>query len=444
MVDAKYVVNDIGKIKSVKITALMIGLLGIILAGVVLLPAYIQVDKGTLIEKTTDEQIVKIYENLLALGYDQELLDVLDDQEIMELKDAVKYQNSTDAYFESIHVATAVLKDNTTRVIVSFKDESDNPSRRAVYLGIGRHSDMMISNTTGSIVSLDNKGNKFRYKYTQLEQLDRLDKTILKQDVIAITDEPDAVYSVFESVNRTHTPLYGAYPPDTYIIAQANTKATKANYHISYIAFTIDTSSGTESEECRFEIYAGYKQAQSPLNYPYTNLLNKLVDIERSSWMYTEGDGDTEMYNTLLCPMGLEYYESQYIKDEETIYSVEDVREELSASKRFDYKQINIEELEKLQNEKADFYLIDARNNGDYREWHAPDAKQIILDKLNLDKDSNIHVKVFIPDKEKMVVVYSISEADSVKMCEALSRWGYKIIRDLGVHPEDEKYYVKD
>ncbi|MDO4469954.1 MAG: rhodanese-like domain-containing protein [Bacillota bacterium] len=90
------------------------------------------------------------------------------------------------------------------------------------------------------------------------------------------------------------------------------------------------------------------------------------------------------------------------------------------------YRQIDMEEAEKIMKEEKDYIILDARTPEEYEEGHIPHA-------INIPNET-ISTKTIpeLPDKDQLILVYCRSGNRSKQAAGKLSKLGYSNIVEFG------------
>ena len=90
------------------------------------------------------------------------------------------------------------------------------------------------------------------------------------------------------------------------------------------------------------------------------------------------------------------------------------------------YRQINMEEAEKIMKEEKNYIILDARTPEEYEEGHIPHAINIPNETISTKEISEL------PDKNQLILVYCRSGNRSRQASEKLSKLGYSNIVEFG------------
>lgn len=90
------------------------------------------------------------------------------------------------------------------------------------------------------------------------------------------------------------------------------------------------------------------------------------------------------------------------------------------------YRQINMEEAEKIMKEEKNYIILDARTPEEYEEGHIPHAINIPNETISTKEISEL------PDKNQLILVYCRSGNRSRQASGKLSKLGYSNIVEFG------------
>ncbi len=90
------------------------------------------------------------------------------------------------------------------------------------------------------------------------------------------------------------------------------------------------------------------------------------------------------------------------------------------------YRQVDMEEAEKIMKEEKDYIILDARTPEEYEDGHIPHA-------INIPNET-ISTKAIpeLPDKNQLILVYCRSGNRSKQAAGKLSKLGYSNIVEFG------------
>ncbi len=91
-----------------------------------------------------------------------------------------------------------------------------------------------------------------------------------------------------------------------------------------------------------------------------------------------------------------------------------------------EYHKLSGPELKEWIDDKEEFFLVDARTEGEYKVGHIKTAKNIPLQNLDVVAESTFK------NKDDFIVVYCLSGSRSIKAAKKLIKKGYTEIYDLG------------
>lgn len=97
-----------------------------------------------------------------------------------------------------------------------------------------------------------------------------------------------------------------------------------------------------------------------------------------------------------------------------------------SSTENSDYRQIDMEEAEKIMKEEKDYIILDVRTPEEYEEGHIPQAINIPNETISTKEISEL------PYKEQLILVYCRSGNRSKQAAGKLSKLGYSNIVEFG------------
>ena len=97
-----------------------------------------------------------------------------------------------------------------------------------------------------------------------------------------------------------------------------------------------------------------------------------------------------------------------------------------SSTENSDYRQIDMEEAEKIMKEEKDYIILDVRTPEEYEEVHIPHAINIPNETISTKEISEL------PYKEQLILVYCRSGNRSKQAAGKLSKLGYSNIVEFG------------
>lgn len=97
-----------------------------------------------------------------------------------------------------------------------------------------------------------------------------------------------------------------------------------------------------------------------------------------------------------------------------------------SSTENSDYRQIDMEEAEKIMKEEKDYIILDVRTPEEYEEGHIPHAINIPNETISTKEISEL------PNKEQLILVYCRSGNRSKQAAGKLSKLGYSNIVEFG------------
>lgn len=90
------------------------------------------------------------------------------------------------------------------------------------------------------------------------------------------------------------------------------------------------------------------------------------------------------------------------------------------------YRQVDMEEAEKIMKEEKDYIILDARTPEEYEEGHIPHAINIPNETISTTAIPEL------PDKNQLILVYCRSGNRSKQAAGKLSKLGYSNIVEFG------------